>query len=91
MRALLLLFSIAVASSAPAVAQEAAAPSFTVRPSGFEDDGSDARRRHERLSRRLDESEFTLRSICRNCSRMIAQGLSPLPFRPVETLDGARK
>jgi hypothetical protein len=80
----------ALMSPCAAAAEEAREPlSFTVRPSRAENE--DARARQERLSRRLDESEFALRSICRSCSPYLDRGTSPLPFQPVETLGGSRR
>lgn len=79
-----LVVSLAVA---PAAAAEPL--TFTVRPSGIEDPGAAARIRQERLSRRLEESEWALRAICRRCSREIDRNVSSAPFAPLATLNGA--
>lgn len=76
-------------AAAAVAAGEADPLTFTVRPSGVEDAGAAARRRQELLSWRLDESVWSLRAICRQCSREIDRNLSPAPFRPLETLDGS--
>ncbi|MDF3060761.1 MAG: hypothetical protein K0S06_870 [Microvirga sp.] len=85
------LMLAALLPCAGAIAEEAREPlSFTVRPSGVEHP-DDVRARQERLSRRLDESEFALRSICRNCSPYLDRGASPVPFQPLETLGAGRR
>jgi len=82
---LLFAATLALAGPAPLAAQEKREPlSFTVRPSRPEAEAADARARQERLIRRRDESEFALRSICRNCSRGLDQGLSIVPFDDAE-------
>lgn len=75
--------------AAAAAAEDAQPLTFTVRPSGVEDAGAAARRRQELLSRRLEDAAWSLRAICRQCSREIDRNLSPAPFRPLETLDGS--
>jgi hypothetical protein len=86
-----LILSAALVPCLPAIAGEAREPlSFTVRPSRGENP-DDARTRQERLSRRLDDSEFALRSICRNCSPYLDRGASPVPFQPLETLGAPRR
>lgn len=78
-----------LALAAAAAAEDAAPLTFTVRPSGAEDPGAAARRRQELLSRRLEDSAWSLRAICRQCSREIDRNLAPAPFHPLETLSGA--
>jgi hypothetical protein len=78
-----------VAGVASPAAQGTDPLAFTVHPSKreAEDADAEARRRQELLSRRLDESEFELRAICRQCSRIIDRTVSPIPFTPLETLN----
>jgi hypothetical protein len=86
-----LVLAAGLFSSTPALPEEAREPlSFTVRPSRVEA-ADDARARQERLSRRLEDSEFALRSICRNCSPYLDRSASPVPFQPVEALGGPRR
>jgi hypothetical protein len=90
LRLLLLAAMVALAGPIRLAAQENREPlSFTVRPYRADTEAADARARQERLIRRRDESEFALRSICRNCSRGLDQGLSSVPFDPLATLNGS--
>lgn len=87
-------FAVAVCMLGPAFAglacaqeagQEPGLPPITVRPSGVED----GRERQERLSRRLEQSEFAFRSICTHCAAPGSRPGATSPFHPVEVLQGA--
>lgn len=73
-----------LASAAPALGQEGP-PVITVRPSGVIDEGAQARQRQERLLRRLEQSEYEFRSICRVCGSPERFEVAS-PFEPHRTL-----
>ena len=79
-----LLPLVALASALPALAQEGP-PVITVRPSGVIDEGAEARQRQERLLRRLEQSEYEFRSICRVCGSPERFEVAN-PFEPYRTL-----
>jgi hypothetical protein len=60
-------------------------PVITVRPSGVLDEGGEARRRQERLLRRLEASEYQFRSICRVCGSPERFEVAA-PFEPQQAL-----
>jgi hypothetical protein len=71
-------------AASSAVAQEGP-PVITVRPSGIIDEGAEARRRQEQLLRRLEQSEYQFRSICRICGSPERFDVAT-PFEPYRTL-----
>jgi rRNA maturation protein Nop10 len=86
-RPIALLAAAAAAALAPAVgalAQEGP-PVITVRPSGVLDEGAEARRRQEQLLRRLEQSEYQFRSICRVCGSPERFEVAA-PFEPYRAL-----
>ena len=75
-----LLAALALAAGCGSIHAEIAGepgglPPLTVRPSGYEGPGAEARARQEQLVRKLDRSEFVLRHICTHC-----MGSSPAPI-----------
>jgi hypothetical protein len=82
--ALLIAAAAALASPRGALGQEQP-PVITVRPSGVLDEGADARRRQERLLRRLEASEYQFRSICRVCGSPERFEVAA-PFEPQQAL-----
>lgn len=88
-RHLLLLLALAVGSVQGAAAQESEAgrepPAITVRPSGIEED---ARARQERLSRRLQQSDYAMRHICTHCMGPRMPPGASAPFEPLAALAG---
>ena len=84
--ALLIAAAAAAALASPrgALGQEQP-PVITVRPSGVLDEGADARRRQERLLRRLEASEYQFRSICRVCGSPERFEVAA-PFEPQQAL-----
>ena len=83
----LALAALALASM-PASALEEPRPDITVHPSGVDDEGASARRRQEALLRRLTESEYAFRSICRICGSP-ERFDGPHPFEPYRALGAA--
>jgi hypothetical protein len=71
----------------PAVAHESDPLTITVHPYRADAEASEAQQRQERLERRLEEAEFSLRSICRHCSRTLDDAVSPVPFSPLDVLN----
>ena len=82
--ALLIAAAAALASPRGALGQEQP-PVITVRPSGVLDEGAEARRRQERLLRRLEASEYQFRSICRVCGSPERFEVAA-PFEPQQAL-----
>jgi hypothetical protein len=81
---LLAAAAAALAAAVGALAQEGP-PVITVRPSGVLDEGTEARRRQEQLLRRLEQSEYQFRSICRVCGSPERFEVAT-PFEPYRTL-----
>jgi hypothetical protein len=65
--------------------EDTAVPAITVRPSGTLDEGEEARRRQEALLRRMEQSEYDFRSICRLCGSP-ERFDGPQPFEPYRSL-----
>lgn len=85
MRQLLLGLALA-AQLVPLRAQDAGLPPITVRPSGIEDPSAESRERQERLSRRLERSDYAFRSICTHCAARRDQAGGDAPFYPYQVL-----
>jgi hypothetical protein len=81
---LLAAAAAALAAAVGALAQEGP-PVITVRPSGVLDEGTEARRRQEQLLRRLEQSEYQFRSICRVCGSPERFEVAT-PFEPYRAL-----
>jgi hypothetical protein len=85
-----LLLSAAVfgATAQRGWAAEDGIPAITVRPSGVLDEGAEARERQEDLLRRMEQSEYAFRAICRVCGSP-GRFEGPQPFEPYRALGSA--
>ena len=86
-RIALLLAAVAVLAPARGASAQEGTPVITVRPSGVLDEGGEARRRQEQLLRRLEQSEYQFRSICRVCGSPERFEVAA-PFEPYRALSG---
>ena len=68
----------------PAFAQESKPMTLTLRPSG-QDKADDPRVRQEKLLKRLEQSDYWVRSICIQCGDAWKHQLYA-PFHPLESL-----
>ena len=66
-------------------AAEGKAMLLTVRPSGFDDGGSEAKARQERLLKRMEQSNHMIRSICIRCGDQWKHQIYA-PFNPLASL-----
>lgn len=58
---------------------------LTVRPSGYEAEQNEAKQRQEKLLRRLEQSDYMIRSICINCGDAWKHQIYE-PFNPYASL-----
>ncbi|QFU15746.1 hypothetical protein [Microvirga thermotolerans] len=83
----------AALAAAPALAQAEGAPAagsnplvLTVRPSGYETGAdSEAQARQERLLKRMEQADYSVRSICVNCGDGWKHQ-TYAPFNPLQSL-----
>jgi len=59
---------------------------FTVRPSAFDAPSDEARRRQERLLRRMETDEYLFRNICVQCGGGVNKPGAYAPFEPIQAL-----
>jgi hypothetical protein len=79
---LLVLAGPVFAQAAP----EGQAPlQLTVRPSGYEAEANEATERQQRLLKRLEQSDYMMRSICINCGDRWNHQIYA-PFNPLASL-----
>jgi hypothetical protein len=84
----LVIAAILAGLSGPVYAQgapEANAMQLTVRPSGYERERNESWERQEKLLRRLEQSNHTVRSICINCGDEWKHQIYA-PFNPLASL-----
>lgn len=87
----LALAALAAAASSVSAQQPAGksdALVLTVRPSGF-DAQNEARARQERLLRKLEQADYSVRSICTHCGDAWKHQ-TYAPFHPLQALSGQR-
>lgn len=78
-----------LASAGPGLAQaspEGKAMKLTVRPSGVDQEASEARARQEKLLKRMEQSDLMIRSICINCGDGWKHQIYA-PFNPLASLN----